>query len=212
MVEEFEKMGKQGAGIKELLKLLLDEVASNRSSLTKMEESMHELKMVADGSLKQIEEVEKRVEATLPPPPPSSTGSYPPPSGKVETGKSPPTTEKLLDPMAGDNHLHVETRNRGNREGILSIPPRPPECSVSHSAPTTPIFCSDPLFEKYFKPPDHTQPGHNYPTHKHLPKLDFPKFNGENTKIWARKWEVYFEVFSIPPSLRTRYATLNFTD
>jgi hypothetical protein len=140
MMEEFEKMGKQGAGIKELLKLLLDEVASNRSSLTKMEESMHELKMVADGSLKQIEEVEKRVEATLPPPPPSSTGSYPPPSGKVETGKSPPTTEKLLDPMAGDNHLHVETRNRGNGEGILSIPPRPPECSVSHSAPTTLLF------------------------------------------------------------------------
>jgi hypothetical protein len=82
MMEEFEKMGKQGAGIKELLKLLLDEVASNHSSLTKMEESMHELKMVADGSLKQIEEVEKRVEATLPPPPPSSTGSYPPPQGR----------------------------------------------------------------------------------------------------------------------------------
>jgi hypothetical protein len=48
MMEEFEKMGKQGAGIKELL----DEAASNCLCLTKMEESMSELKTVADGSMK----------------------------------------------------------------------------------------------------------------------------------------------------------------
>jgi hypothetical protein len=48
MMEEFEKMGKQGVGIKELL----DEAASNRLCLTKMEESMRELKTVADGSMK----------------------------------------------------------------------------------------------------------------------------------------------------------------
>jgi hypothetical protein len=183
MMEEFEKMGKQGARIEELLKQLLDEAASNRSSLTKMEESMRELKMVADGSLKWIEEMEKRVEATPPPPPPPLIGSYPPPSRKAGTRKSPPTTEKLLDLMAGGNHLRMVTRNRGNGEGIHGILPRPPECGATHSTLATPTFCSDPLFGKYFKPPDHTQPSHNYPTHKHLPKLDFPKFNGENPKI-----------------------------
>jgi hypothetical protein len=48
-------------------------------------------------------------------------------------------------------------------------------------------------------------------THKHLPKLDFPKFNGENPKIWCRKCEVYFDVFLVPEQLKTQYASLNFT-
>jgi hypothetical protein len=51
-----------------------------------------------------------------------------------------------------------------------------------------------------------------YPSHKNLPKLDFPKFNGDNSKIWAKKCEVYYDVFSVPKSLRTRYATLNSND
>jgi hypothetical protein len=151
------------------------------------------------------------VETTLPPPPPPPMGSYPPPSGKAGTGKSLPTTEKLPYLMTAGNHLRMETRNRGNGEGILGIPPHPSECGASHSTPATLTFHSDPLFGKYFEPPDQTQPSHTYPAHKHLPKLNFPKFNGENPKIWAGKCEVYFDVFSIPPSLRTRYATLNFT-
>jgi hypothetical protein len=56
-----------------------------------MEESMRELKTVADGSLKRIEAIERRVEAPPPSslPPPQAAGSYPPPHGKTVTGKSP---------------------------------------------------------------------------------------------------------------------------
>jgi hypothetical protein len=213
LMEEFEKVGKQGAGIEELLKQLLDEAASNHLSMARMEESMHDLKMVADGSVKRIKAVERRVEAPPPPPPPPPTArSYPPPHGKTVTGKSPLTTEKLLDLMAFNNHLRMETRNRGNGEGILDIPPHPPDMGESHSAPSTPNFRTDPVFRKYFATTDSSQPVSSYPVHKHLPKLDFPKFNGENPKIWAKKCEVYFDVFSVPESLRTRYATLNFTD
>jgi hypothetical protein len=79
LMEEFEKIRKQGAGIKELLKQLLDEAASNRVSMAQMEESMRELKTVAYGSLKRIEAMERRVEAPPPPPlpPPQAVGSYP---------------------------------------------------------------------------------------------------------------------------------------
>jgi hypothetical protein len=35
LMEEFEKMGKQGEGIEELLKKLPDEVANNRSSMAR---------------------------------------------------------------------------------------------------------------------------------------------------------------------------------
>jgi ribosome biogenesis protein Tsr3 len=67
MMEKFEKMGKQGVGIEEILKQLLDESVSNSLSMAQMEELMRELKMVVDGSLKRIEMVEKKVET--PPPP-----------------------------------------------------------------------------------------------------------------------------------------------
>jgi hypothetical protein len=186
MMEEFEKMGKQGAGIEELLKQLLDEVVSNCFSMAQMEESMHELKMVADGNMQQIEAVQKKVETPPLPPPPLLVSSYPLPSGKVGTGRSPLTTEKLLDLAAFGNNLRVEMRNQGNGEGILGIPPRPPESSVSHSAPATPTFCSDPLLGKYFESLDHTQSIPTYLVHKHFPKLDFPKFNGGNPKIWPK--------------------------
>jgi hypothetical protein len=52
LMEEFKKMGKQGARIEELLKQLLDEVASNHSSLARVEESMHELKTTTDRSFR----------------------------------------------------------------------------------------------------------------------------------------------------------------
>jgi hypothetical protein len=78
--------------------------------------------------------------------------------GKVTTGKTPPTTEKMVDLMVGDNNLCVETRNRGIGEGILGIPPRPPEFGASHSAPTTPNFHTDLVFGKYLSSQESVQP------------------------------------------------------
>jgi hypothetical protein len=189
---------------------------SNRSSLARVEESMHELNTTIDGSLKRIEAVEKKVEAPPPPPPPPpllQAGTLPPPSGKATAGKAPPTTEKTVNLTVGGNNLRVETRNRGIGEGILGIPPRLPKFGTSHSAPTTPNFRMDSVFEKYLSSQESAQPMSTYPPHKHLPKLDFSKFNGDNPRIWARKCEVYFDVFLVLESLRTsvRYATLNFS-
>jgi hypothetical protein len=176
-------MGKQEVGIEELLKQQLDEVMSNCSSLAQVQESMCNLKMVVDGSLKRIEAVEKKVEAPPPPPPPLPSGTYPPSSMKAATKKSPPTTEKMVDSMVGGNNLRVETRKWGSGEGILGITPRPLEIGALHSAPTTPIFHTDPVFGKYLSSQYPLQPMSSYPSHKHLPKLDFPKFNGDNPKI-----------------------------
>jgi hypothetical protein len=118
-----------------LLKQLLDEAASNRSSLARVEESVQELKSVTEGSTKWIKAVEKKMEASPPPLPPPLLSMFPLPSGRVPTGKSPPTAEKVMDLMANDNNLRVETRNRGIGEGILGIVTRPPEVGASHSAP-----------------------------------------------------------------------------
>ena len=44
----------------------------------------------------------------------------------------------------------------------------------------------------------------------HLPKLEFPKFDGDNPRLWRDHCNMYFEVFSVAPSLKTRFAALNF--
>jgi hypothetical protein len=42
------------------------------------------------------------------------------------------------------------------------------------------------------------------------PKIEFPKFDGENPKLWQQQCEMYFEVFRVQPCLCTRYAILGF--
>jgi hypothetical protein len=42
------------------------------------------------------------------------------------------------------------------------------------------------------------------------PKMEFPKFDGENPKLWQQECETYFELYHILPALQTRYASLNF--
>jgi hypothetical protein len=92
--------------IEELLKQLLDEVVSNRSSMAHVEELMQELKSATDGSMKCIEAVEKKMEAS-PPPPPPPLSTYPPPFGRATMGKSPPTAETMVDLTTdGSNLLH----------------------------------------------------------------------------------------------------------
>jgi hypothetical protein len=43
-----------------------------------------------------------------------------------------------------------------------------------------------------------------------IPKLEFPKFDGENPCLWHDRCENYFEVYSVSDGLKTRFAALNF--
>lgn len=45
-----------------------------------------------------------------------------------------------------------------------------------------------------------------------LPKLSFPKFNGENPKIWLDKCRDYFSIFNIPECMWTTAASLHMED
>jgi hypothetical protein len=102
---------------------------------------------------RKFEVVGKKVETPPPPPPPPPSSTYLPPSGKAGTGRLSPVAEKLLDLVAFGNNLRVETRNRGNGERMLSIPPRPPEVDASHSVPATPNFCSNHCLGSTLSPP-----------------------------------------------------------
>jgi hypothetical protein len=43
-----------------------------------------------------------------------------------------------------------------------------------------------------------------------LPKVNFPKFEGENPKLWRSRFEVYFDIYSVEPSVWVRVMTMHF--
>lgn len=44
----------------------------------------------------------------------------------------------------------------------------------------------------------------------HGPKMEFPKFDGSNPRLWRNQCVLFFEVYGTPPAMKTRFAILNF--
>lgn len=68
-------------------------------------------------------------------------------------------------------------------------------------------------YDKGTFPISHTTPDDAGPAQFHsppFPKMEFPKFDGEFPRLWRDQCEVFFEVYAVHPSLKTRFATLNF--
>lgn len=42
------------------------------------------------------------------------------------------------------------------------------------------------------------------------PQTDFPKFEGDNPRLWQKAAEKYFHLFAVDPSYRVEYATMHF--
>jgi hypothetical protein len=43
-----------------------------------------------------------------------------------------------------------------------------------------------------------------------MPRIDFPRFEGEHPRIWKEKCEKYFRMCTVPPELWAPFATLHF--
>jgi hypothetical protein len=85
-----------------------------------------------------------------------------------------------------------------------------PAVSPGTGIPTVPNS-SDPRFGARFEEfRGGTTSDNTRPTYNPTPKMDFPKFDGENPKLWQTKCENYFEVYHVQPCLRTHFASLNF--
>lgn len=58
--------------------------------------------------------------------------------------------------------------------------------------------------EFQFQPPEQSH-------HAPYPKIEFPKFNCDNPRSWRDRCEMYFEVYAVSESMKTRFVALNFT-
>jgi hypothetical protein len=43
-----------------------------------------------------------------------------------------------------------------------------------------------------------------------FPKLEFPKFDGSNSRLWQDHCTLFFKVYDVHPSLKTCFVALNF--
>lgn len=41
-------------------------------------------------------------------------------------------------------------------------------------------------------------------------KMDFPKFDGDNPRLWKEQCELYFEIYCVIDAMKPRFAALNF--
>jgi hypothetical protein len=93
---------------------------------------------------------------------------------------------------------HSATNHWDVGGGILGFPPSRPVTGMSPMPASRP---ADP-------PTDLHQ---SFPRASPLSKLEFPKFDGENPRLWKDRCELYFEVYSVSDALKPRFAALNFT-
>jgi hypothetical protein len=91
------------------------------------------------------------------------------------------------------------TLYRGDAPGILGI------------QRSTPVTGTQP--SPHAKSPEHHyehEIGYGTDRRGSTPKMDFPRFEGENPMVWQQDCETYFELYHVSDALRTRYASLNF--
>lgn len=76
--------------------------------------------------------------------------------------------------------------------------------------PTQPDDTTDPSLA--FVPVSYTHQQQLHPTHLgRLPKLDFPKFDGDHAQFWITCAMNYFEMYAVEPFMWVRVATMHFT-
>ncbi|PAN47275.1 hypothetical protein PAHAL_9G245100 [Panicum hallii] len=203
MTSSVEDLAKKFDGFDAILQKILDKVTGLESWRSNADVSMNALLTKADDAATCLQ----RLELAPPPPPP------PPPQRHPASAPSPPSsawvnpfdlnvaTDPAAHPSASSaerpSEHHDDSGHRVTGGGILGSPPPHPVTGMCRPAPPRTFeFISD----------GDSRPGRSGPT----PKLEFPKFDGQNPRLWKDRCELYFEVYSVSDALKPRFAALNF--
>jgi hypothetical protein len=102
----------------------------------------------------------------------------------------PATVPSMGEQGAGLRDLRAPNLFRGDAAGILGVPVTAPGTGVLQSGPS----CPTPL-RSYVGNDQHDY--REEQIRAPAPKIEFPKFDGENPKLWQQQCETYFEVFPV---------------
>ncbi|CAN6326944.1 unnamed protein product [Urochloa humidicola] len=209
MAQSMDDMAKKLDGLEDLLKKMADKLDESSSRLHRLETApppppSPEIQQVLD-KLDATSARIRRLENMPPPPPP------PPPQRPEKTLPQPPShwvrtidlnmapqqeTRPSASTWERPSGHRIDSSYRDVGGGILgSSPPHP----VTGMPPDPSVRTSE--------IPD-SSGGVNRSFHK--PKMEFPKFDGTNPRLWKDKCESYFEIYSVSEHLKHRFAALNF--
>lgn len=124
---------------------------------------------------------------------------------KIE-GLPPAAPRSTLGP---DGH-HVDLTTQGTASRVNHTP----EQALPNGAP----FPSNAFFDVDSSPQRHARDHYQhqdkwereYRAEFRMPKTSFPKFDGQQPKIWKEKCDKYFHMFHVPEEYKAQYATLHF--
>jgi hypothetical protein len=117
----------------------------------------------------------------------------------LRSASTPPSPRAHAD---GPNGLHVDNNIRDYGFGKFTQIHAPVKGTIP-----------DPQLT--LQSPDHHTPSESNlhsvkPPVGHLPKLDFPKFDGDHPKLWQLHCESYFKMYSVESSVWVKVATMHF--
>ena len=186
-----EDLAKKFDSFELLMTQALDKLSGLEAWRTSAEAATDKLLSQSEHLATQFQQLEE-----IPPPPPiarlATAPPQPPPRWTnpfdLNLAPHPVARPPMLTGERPNGH-RVDAGHRDAGGGILgSQPPRP----VTGMCP-------------------HPFPQNDFARHTPLPKLDFPKFDGDNPRLWRDRCEIFFEVYSVGDHLKTRFVALNFT-
>lgn len=193
-----EELSKQFEGFQDMMQKSLDKLSGLEAWKTAVDESMGTILTKSDENaarLLRLEHIAPTAPPQLPRSPPGWVGS----SSAVATQAAAihvserPSAQPTDQPVG---HGYAPC-NRDDGGGILGPPPRP-----VNGTPIDSNFLGSDMM-----PMEHERA----PRSASLPKMKFPQFDGSNPRLWSDQCEIYFEVYSVSPLLKTRFAALNFS-
>lgn len=110
--------------------------------------------------------------------------------------------KRLLGPTGnGNNNNHRE-----DGSGVVTTLLHSPVKGTNSGSPVLFPRFHGPVFDV------HSRVSHQLPHHTgHLPKMHFPSFDGENTRLWISRAENYFDMYTIDPTRCVKVSGMHFT-
>lgn len=124
------------------------------------------------------------------------------------TVQRPPADHQAVRPMVGHRVEHqnqesgfgvVSTLIHSLVKGESSLPHAPSPVSVPHHSVVDGVLTDPTVF------------GSHHPTNPKLPKVHFPKFDGDQPKLWLSNCLDYFSLYEVESSVWVRVARMHFT-
>jgi hypothetical protein len=174
----------------------LDEIKSNFESWKPaMESKVGDLGLAVHELRRQVDHIAKGVGV-------GALGS--PPAGTTPLTGISPSVPPSLGVHSGQSGHGVELQHRGAAVESPNTPPFTPVTGPSKNLSMVP-FTSNAVVIPDLETPKPTAPVSNPP-----PQAEFPKFDGDNPRLWCRACEKYFRVYSVGEEYWVEYATMHF--